>query len=184
MPGFLPIILVGLFFFFPCVRDFFFECLFWASLIFIHLFFQQIAFAAKEVDFSEWKGDILVVIVSEKDMSKNENSKFTTTALRRLDGVLGGVLGEASAEEDFTGKAGQSMVLRLSNSGFKRIGLFGLGQCTPSAAAIVYRGLGEVIAGVVKAVQASNVAVLPVSFEGSEESKTIIASAIASGIYI
>ncbi|XXG51849.1 hypothetical protein AAC387_Pa03g0324 [Persea americana] len=144
----------------------------------------KIAFAATEVDFSEWKGDILVVIVSEKDMSKNENSKFTTTALRRLDGVLGGVLGEASAEEDFTGKAGQSMVLRLSNSGFKRIGLFGLGQCTPSAAAIVYRGLGEVIAGVVKAVQASNVAVLPVSFEGSEESKTIIASAIASGIFL
>lgn len=117
-------------------------------------------------------------------MSKDESFKFENSILRRLDGMLGGLLGETSVEEDFTGKAGQTTILRLRDSGFKRVALFGMGECSPSTAAIAYQGLGEAIAGAAKASQASNVAVLPISFEGSDDSKTIIASAIASGIYI
>ncbi|XP_077215225.1 leucine aminopeptidase 1-like [Tasmannia lanceolata] len=142
----------------------------------------EIAFSAKETDFSEWKGDILAVAVSEKDMSKDSNSKFENTILRRLDNQLGGLLGEASAEEDFTGKAGQSTILRLPGLGFRRLGLIGLGQCKPSTTTTTYKGLGEAIASAAKAAQASNVAIVLASSEGiSSDTKLHTASAIASG---
>ncbi|XP_058114066.1 leucine aminopeptidase 1-like [Magnolia sinica] len=142
----------------------------------------QIAFSAKESDFLEWKGDILAVAVSEKDMSKDEDSKFKNPILKKLDSQLGGLLGEASAEEDFTGKAGQSTILRLRDLGFRRLGLIGLGQCMPSTATTTYRGLGEGVAAAAKAAQASNVAIVLASSEGlSEDSKLNAASAIASG---
>ncbi|KAK6151587.1 hypothetical protein DH2020_014222 [Rehmannia glutinosa] len=73
----------------------------------------KISFAAKEIDVVQWKGDILAVGVTEKDMAKDENSKFKNSILQKLDMQLGGLLSEASSEEDFTGKAGQSTVLRL-----------------------------------------------------------------------
>nr|CAD1827817.1 unnamed protein product [Ananas comosus var. bracteatus] len=126
----------------------------------------QITFSAKEIDFAEWKGDILAVAVSEKDMSKDSNSKFENLTLKRLDEKLGGLLAEASAEEDFTGKSGQSTVLRLPGLGFKRIGLVGLGQHSPSSTT-AYQGIGEAVAAVAKTAQA--------------KSKLNAASAIASG---
>ncbi|KAG1326568.1 Leucine aminopeptidase 2, chloroplastic [Cocos nucifera] len=142
----------------------------------------QISFSAKEIDFAEWKGDILVVAVSEKDMSKDLDSKFENSILKRLDEKLGGFLAEASTEEDFTGKAGQSMVLRLPGLGFKRVGLVGLGQCSPSPTAIASRSIGEAAAGVAKSAQASNAAIVLASCDGiSEEFKLTAASAIASG---
>ncbi|KAG1348244.1 putative Leucine aminopeptidase 2, chloroplastic [Cocos nucifera] len=142
----------------------------------------QISFSAKEIDFAEWKGDILVVAVSEKDTSKDLDSKFENSILKRLDEKLGGLLAEASTEEDFTGKAGQSTVLRLRGLGFKRLGLVGLGQCSPSSTATAYRSIGEAAAGVAKAAQASNAAVVLASCDGiSEEFKLNAASAIASG---
>lgn len=142
----------------------------------------QIAFSAKEIDFSAWKGDILAVAVSEKDMSKDENSKFTNSILRKLDDQLGGLLSEASSEEDFTGKVGQSTVLRLRDLGFRRLGLIGLGQYTASTATTSHRGLGEAVAAAAKAAQASNVAIVFASSEGfSTDSKLNTASAIAAG---
>ncbi|KAJ8617432.1 hypothetical protein MRB53_013618 [Persea americana] len=142
----------------------------------------QIAFSAKEIDFSEWKGDILAIAVSEKDMSRDENFKFTNSILKKLDGQLGGLLSEASTEEDFTGKAGQSTVLRLRDLGFRRLGLIGLGQCMPSAATAAYQVLGEAVAAAAKAAQASNAAIVLASSEGfSTDSKLNTASAIASG---
>lgn len=146
------------------------------------LFFLQIAFSAKERDFSEWKGDLLAIAVSEKDMSRDENSKFTNSILKKLDGQLGGLLSEASTEEDFTGKAGQSTVLRLRDLGFRRLGLIGLGQCMPSTATAAYRVLGEAVAAAAKAAQATNAAIVLASSEGfSTDSKLNTASAIASG---
>ncbi|KAK6236924.1 Peptidase M17 [Theobroma cacao] len=140
----------------------------------------RISFAAKEIDVAEWKGDILAVGVTEKDMTKDENSKFQNSILKKLDGLLGGLLAEVSSEEDFTGKAGQSTVLRLPGLGSKRVGLIGLGQSVLSPAA--FRGLGEAVAAAAKTAQASSVAVALASSEGlSNESKLSTASAIASG---
>ncbi|PSS21033.1 Leucine aminopeptidase [Actinidia chinensis var. chinensis] len=116
-------------------------------------------------------------------MVKDENSKFQNSILKKLDAHLGGLLAEASSEEDFTGKAGQSTVLRLPGLGSKRVGLIGLGQCVSTSAA--YRSLGEAVAGVAKAVQASNVAIALASSEGiSADSKLNTAKAIVSGVVL
>ncbi|MCL7034099.1 hypothetical protein MKW94_018500 [Papaver nudicaule] len=140
--------------------------------------YPKIAFTAKEINLVEWKGDILAVGVTEKDMAKDENSKFVNSILRKLDTQLGGLLAEASAEEDFTGKAGQSTVLRLPGLGSKRVSLIGLGQSTSSSIA-AYKSLGETVAAAAKASQASNVAIALASSEGL--SKVNTAAAIASG---
>ncbi|KAF7148900.1 hypothetical protein RHSIM_Rhsim03G0257100 [Rhododendron simsii] len=140
----------------------------------------KILFAAKEIDLVEWKGDILAIGVTEKDMAKDENLKFQNPILKKLDSHLGGLLAEASSEEDFSGKAGQSTVLRLPGLGSKRVGLIGLGQCTSATAS--YRSLGEAVAGAAKTSQASNVAISLASSEGlSGDSKLTTASAIACG---
>lgn len=137
-------------------------------------------FAAKDTNVVEWKGDILAVGVTEKDMGKDENSKFQNSILKKLDAQLSGLLAEASLEEDFTGKAGQSVVLRLPGLGSKRIGLIGLGQS--AAATSAFRSLGEAVAAAAKAVKASEVAVMLADSDGwSTESKLAAASAIASG---
>jgi leucyl aminopeptidase len=141
----------------------------------------QISFSAKVVEFSEWKGDILAVAVTEKDLSKDSDSKFENAVLKKLDGQLGGLLSEAAAEEDFTGKAGQLVVLRLPGQGFKRVGLIGLGQNAPSTA-VASRGLGEAVASVAKAAQASSAAIVLASPSGIlEEFKVNAAGSVASG---
>ncbi|KAL7137909.1 hypothetical protein ABFS83_10G126600 [Erythranthe nasuta] len=141
----------------------------------------KISFAAKETDLVEWKGDILAVGVSEKDMSKDENSKFENPTLQKLDSYLGGLLSEASSEEDFTGKAGQSTFLRVTGLGSKRVSLIGLGSAA-SPPVVAYRGLGEAVANAAKSVQASNIAITLASCDGiSVELKASIASAIATG---
>jgi leucyl aminopeptidase len=140
----------------------------------------KICFAAKEIDVTEWKGDILAVGVTEKDMAKDENSKFENSILKKLDSQLGGLLAEASSEEDFTGKSGQSTVLRLPGLGSKRVGLIGLGQSASTPAAS--RSLGEAVAAAAKSAQASDVAVVLASSEGlSSELRLNTATAIASG---
>ncbi|KAJ4958290.1 hypothetical protein NE237_025401 [Protea cynaroides] len=142
----------------------------------------KIEFTGKEIDLVEWKGDILAIGVTEKNLTKDENSKFLHSIVGKLDTSLGGLLADASAEEDFTGKAGQSMVLRLPGLGSKRICLVGLGQCASSSPTSVYRRLGEAVAAAAKTAQASTAAITLASSEGlSDDSKLIIASAIASG---
>lgn len=143
----------------------------------------KITFAAKDIDVLEWNGDLLAVGVTEKDVVRDENSNFKNPLLRKLDASLGGLLAEASSEEDFSGKSGQSVVLRVSGLSFKRVGLFGLGQSASTAAAFL--GLGEAIAAAAKASRAISVAVaLAFSEDLSDESKPEIASAIALGIVI
>ncbi|GMP35867.1 hypothetical protein CsSME_00008164 [Camellia sinensis var. sinensis] len=140
----------------------------------------KISFSAKLIDLVEWKGDILAVGVTEKDMVKDGNLKFQNSILKKLDSHLGGLLAEASLEEDFTGKAGQSTVLRLAGLGSKRVGLIGLGQSASTT--LAYRSLGEAVAAAAKAARARNVAIVLASPEGlSAESKLNTASAIASG---
>ncbi|OIT01533.1 PREDICTED: leucine aminopeptidase 2, chloroplastic [Nicotiana attenuata] len=140
----------------------------------------KISFAAKEIDLVEWKGDILAVGATEKDLARDENSKFQNPILQKLDSKLGGLLSEASSEEDFSGKSGQSTVLRLPGLGSKRIALVGLGSSVSSTAA--YRSLGEAVAAAAKSAQASNIAVALASTDGlSAESKLSSASAIVTG---
>ncbi|KAL3533075.1 hypothetical protein ACH5RR_006596 [Cinchona calisaya] len=140
----------------------------------------KIFFAAKEIDLVEWKGDILAIGVTEKDAAKDENSKFQNSILQKLDSKLGGWLSEASSEEDFTGKAGQSTILRVPGLGSKRVGLVGLGSAALTTAS--YRSLGETIAAAAKSAQASSVAVALASSEGlSADLKLTTVSAIASG---
>lgn len=113
-------------------------------------------------------------------MKKDSDSKFENLVLKKLDEKLGGILVEASTEEDFTGKSGQSTVLRLPGLGFKRLGLLGLGS--PSSSVTAYQGIGEAVAAVAKAAHASNAAICLASLDGmSEEAKLHAASAIASG---
>ncbi|XP_051130964.1 leucine aminopeptidase 1-like [Andrographis paniculata] len=143
----------------------------------------KILFAAKEIDLAEWKGDILAVGVTEKDLTKDDNSKFQNSILQKLDAKLSGLLSEASSEEDFTGKAGQSTFLRVPGLGSKRIGLIGLGASASGPS--TFRTLGEAVAAAAKSAQASKIAItLASSEEIPEEFKPTAASAIASGAII
>ncbi|XP_011033404.1 PREDICTED: leucine aminopeptidase 1 [Populus euphratica] len=140
----------------------------------------KIAFSAKEIDVAEWKGDILAVGVTEKDMAMDDSKKFDNSLLKKLDAKLGGQLSEASSEEDFTGKPGQSLVLRLPGLGSKRIGLIGLGQSATNT--YNFRNFGEAIAAAAKTAQASDVGIVFASTGSiSNESKLNTASAIVSG---
>lgn len=143
----------------------------------------KISFAVKEIDVVEWKGDILAVGVTEKDMGKDENMKFQNPILKKLDSHLGGLLAEASTEEDFSGKVGQSTILRLPGLGSKRIGLIGLGSSSSKPSSVApYQSLGEAVALASKSAQAKNVAVVLASSDNlSPDFKLNTVSAIASG---
>ncbi|KAM3401028.1 hypothetical protein ACQJBY_005690 [Aegilops geniculata] len=141
----------------------------------------QVSFAAIGIEPSDWEGDVLVVAVTEKDACRSPGSSFENAVLKRLDSQLGGLLSEASAEEDFAGKAGQLVVLRLQGQGFKRLGLIGLGRSAPSTAAAC-RGLGESFASVAKSARAGSAALALASPGGIHgEFKPSAAAAIVSG---
>ncbi|KAK7329929.1 hypothetical protein VNO77_24111 [Canavalia gladiata] len=141
---------------------------------------SKISFAAKDVDVTEWRGDMLAVGVTEKDLARNAQSRFENVILSKIDSKLGGLLAEASSEEDFSGKLGQSIVLRITGLGSKRVGLIGLGQSLSTP--VPFKGFGEAVVAAAKSAQASDVAVVLASSEGlSAQSKLSTAYAIASG---
>uniref|UniRef100_A0A0D3HU00 Cytosol aminopeptidase domain-containing protein n=1 Tax=Oryza barthii TaxID=65489 RepID=A0A0D3HU00_9ORYZ len=147
------------------------------------------------MDLTEWEGDILAVLVTETDVSKatSSSSRFTNAAaaLAKLDGELGGLLSEASAEEEFAGRAGQSVALRLPAApglhGFKRVCLVGVGNNMPSSAAAC-RSTGETIAAVAKSAQARSAAVAlaspPPGWVQGEDLRLNAAAAVASGVVL
>ncbi|KAK3158002.1 hypothetical protein QOZ80_2AG0131580 [Eleusine coracana subsp. coracana] len=138
----------------------------------------QLIFAAKDIEFFEWTGDVLAVAVTEKDLSKDTDFRFENALLNKLDGQLGGLLSAAAAEEDFAGTAGQSVVLRLQGHGFKRVALIGFA----GHSAVSLQGLGESVAAVARAVQAGSAAVVLSSASViQEELKLNAAAAIATG---
>ncbi|KAM0017891.1 putative aminopeptidase [Helianthus debilis subsp. tardiflorus] len=144
----------------------------------------EIFFAARETDLLQWKGDILAVGVTEKDMIKGENSMFQNQVLEKLDSTLGGLFSEGSSKKDFTGKVGQSMVHTAKHLGVKWVILIGLGNATgPSTSGFCV--FGESIASVAKATQANTIAVALASTDGlTSQLKLSIASAIAKGIFL
>ncbi|CAI8587226.1 unnamed protein product [Vicia faba] len=139
----------------------------------------KLSFTAKDTDAAEWKGDLLAVAVTEKDVARDDESRFQNPILSALDSKLGGLLAEASFEEDFAGKVGQSTVLRIAAGiGSKRVALLGLGASASGPAA--FKGLGEAVAAAAKSAQAVHVAVvLASSSQGLSSLNT--ASAIATG---
>ncbi|XP_047154345.1 leucine aminopeptidase 3, chloroplastic-like [Vigna umbellata] len=105
----------------------------------------KISFASKEVDVVQWKGDLLAIGVTEKDLARNAEARFENAILNSVDSKLDGLLAEASTEEDFTGKPGQSIVLRIAGElGSKRVALLGLGASASTFAA--FKSLGEAVA--------------------------------------
>lgn len=139
---------------------------------------MQVTFDAKDIEFLDWTGDVLAVAVTEKDLSKETDSRFENALLKKLDGHVGGLLSAAAAEEDFAGTAGQSVVLRLQGHGFKRAALIGFA----GHSAVSLQGLGESVASVAKAAQASSVAIVLASPSViQEELKLNAAAAIATG---
>lgn len=144
---------------------------------------MKISFAAKEINITtEWKGDMLALAVTDKDLTKDNNSNFQNPILNKIDSQHAGLLFQASTEEDFTAKPGQSVVLRLSGNGPKRVALFGLGKCTTGSSVLAYRALGESVAVSAKAYQANSVAIVLASSDDlSSVLKLAAASAIASG---
>nr|GEW78536.1 leucine aminopeptidase 1-like [Tanacetum cinerariifolium] len=128
---------------------------------------------------------MLAVGVTEEDMAKDGASKFQNSILKRLDSQFGDLFFQVCIEEDFTGKSGQSTVLRLSAPGPKRVSLFGLGKCTSGSSTSAYRCLGESVSSAAKAYQVNNVAVILTTSEGlTPELKLTTASAIATGILL
>ncbi|GJR77644.1 leucine aminopeptidase 1-like protein [Tanacetum coccineum] len=57
----------------------------------------KISFAAKETELVEWRGDILAVGVTEKDMSKDKTSKFQNPILKKHDSISTRVSNEPGA---------------------------------------------------------------------------------------
>ncbi|KAJ0745157.1 putative aminopeptidase [Helianthus annuus] len=141
-----------------------------------------ISFAARETDLLQWKGDILAVGVTEKDMTKGENSMFQNQVLEKVDSILGGLFPQVSiSKKDFTGKVGQSMVRTAKHLGVKWVILIGLGNATgPSTSG--FCAFGESVASVAKATQANTIAIALASTVGlTSQLKLSIASAIAKG---
>ncbi|CAD6250945.1 unnamed protein product [Miscanthus lutarioriparius] len=119
----------------------------------------QISFAAKDIEFSDWHGDILAVAVTEKDVQPpqaSDSKSFENAVLKKFDGQLGGLLRAAAAEEEFTGKPGQSVVLRVQGQRFKRVALVGFA----ARSAGCLQGLGESVASLARAAQATSAAIL------------------------
>ncbi|XP_049386080.1 leucine aminopeptidase, chloroplastic [Solanum stenotomum] len=140
----------------------------------------KISIGAKDTDVVQWQGDLLAIGATENDLARDENSKFKNPLLQQLDSKLNGLLSAASSEEDFSGKSGQSINLRLPGG---RITLVGLGSSASSPTS--YHSLGEAAAAAAKSAQARNIAVSLASTDGlSAESKINSASAIATGVML
>ncbi|XP_057419170.1 leucine aminopeptidase 3, chloroplastic-like [Lotus japonicus] len=125
----------------------------------------NLSFVAKDLDVAKWKGDLLAVAVTENDVARNSDSPFENHILNSLDSKLNGLLAEASSEEDFTGKSGQSTVLRnAAGLGSKRLALVGLGKSASGSAP--FKSLDRAVAAAAKSAQAAHVAVVLASSQG------------------
>ncbi|CAM6032588.1 unnamed protein product [Sphagnum compactum] len=146
----------------------------------------EIAVRPADLEVDKWRGDILVVGVFEGSLGKLEEGGFQNPVLKNLDELFGGILGEITTEEDFTGKSGQSTFARLAGYGFKRVGLVGLGKLEAAGSSLkVWKDLGENIATHSKTAQAHSVATLIAqSKELSEDVKLAAASAITTGVLL
>ncbi|XP_051130963.1 leucine aminopeptidase 1-like [Andrographis paniculata] len=140
----------------------------------------KISLAAKDIDLAKWAGDILAVGVTVKDSEKDDNSDFKNPILQELDQLLGGLLRQVTSEEDFTGKVGQTVVVKTLGLA-KRIVLIGLGPAVLGPAD--YQSLGKSVAAAAKSAQAQSAGIALASLETipAELGPARAASAIALG---
>ncbi|GBG63722.1 hypothetical protein CBR_g39264 [Chara braunii] len=126
-----------------------------------------IRFAASLTSPLVWVGDVLVLLVWEETIAKDESSgKFLDSELASIDDSTGGLLAEIVAEGDFKGKAGQSVFARLgkgtSGLSCKRVGVVGLGKRKSNedleTGVAPWRTAGSVLAATAKSCNAHSAA--------------------------
>jgi leucyl aminopeptidase len=146
----------------------------------------EIAVKSSGLEVTNWGGDLLVLGVFEGCTTKSEDGKFSNAELGDLDAVVGGLLSVVAAEEEFTGKSGQSTFHRVIGCGFKRVGLVGLGKSDQvETNSKVWRSLGESIATAAAAAHSGSAAVVVVDVGSlSDAVKKTAASMIAAGVVL
>lgn len=143
----------------------------------------EIAVKSSELEVAKWEGDLLVLGVFEGCATKGEDGKFLKAELQALDALVGGLLSVVAAEEEFTGKVGQSTFHRVIGCGFKRVGLVGLGKSEKvETNSKVWRSLGESVATAAAAAHSGSAAVVVVDAGSlSDALKLTAAAMITSG---
>ena len=123
-----------------------------------------------------------MVGTSTSDLEKEKDGGFKNATLKKLDELLKGILTDVVKEEDFTGKAGQSILLRVSGYEFKRIGLVAYqnsGVLTPAN----WRRFGESVVAATKSAQATSLGLTLANFGPVDEaSLNLRAHSIALGM--
>lgn len=102
------------------------------------------------------------------DLEKEEDGSFQNGTLKAIDKLLKGILTEVVKEEDFTGKAGQSILLRVSGYNFKRIGLVAY-QNSGVLTAANWKSFGESVVTATKAAQATSLGLTLANFGHVDE---------------
>ena len=116
------------------------------------------------------------------DLEKEEDGSFRNATLKKIDELLKGILADVVKEEDFTGKTGQSILLRVSGYGFKRIGLVAY-QNSGVLTASNWKSFGESVVTATKAVQAKSLGLTLANFgPGDEAQLQLRAHSIALGM--
>lgn len=139
----------------------------------------QVVVGIKPVEVTEWKGDILAIGIFEGEVETDEDASFKHPVLKRVDGFLGGSIADLIKDEEFTGKAGSSVFLRLSGYGFKKVGVIGLGK-KDDVKTSTWKGFGEAIASATKSKATVGAAILSAK-ELSEDVLISAAGGIVSG---
>jgi len=146
---------------------------------------------------AEWKGDLLVIAVTEEDLVTDADSGVVTLKsdrLKALNANSSGALGDALAQGGFDGKQGSaSKVVRVGNaSGIsaKYIALVGLGKAAKVSTSTEwgtspFQALGTTVAALAKGHRAKTLGVVLLEACPSEPSGAIgqLASAVLLGGY-
>ena len=109
--------------------------------------------------------DLLALLVREGAVSKG---KVADARLSDLDGALGGLLQAVAAEEEFTGKDGQQLLLHThGKAGPARVAVLGLGKARDADKAL--DGLRTAAARAVKAARAAGAKTLALAWPAGDD---------------
>lgn len=125
----------------------------------------DVTFSTASTAASEWKGDLLVVLVSQPESDEASHAELSAE-LGALDTRLDGSLSSVIVDETFKGKAGESKVITLpaSRYGLKKVALIGTGKkptgdASENAAIGAGAKWGAAVASIAKAEKAAGAAV-------------------------
>lgn len=121
-----------------------------------------------------WTGDCLVVGICEADLP-------LSGPLSELDSKVSGLLQELIEENDFTGKAGSSAVIRIGRDGpMRKLAVIGLGD----GEQLSYEGLRRGSAAAAKLAKKERCQVLGLDFPKVEADAALSAQAITEGVIL